>query len=124
MQLFPHAGNLEKEVVDLYLEVAIGATGAVGAYTRKRGIASIARQGAGDYIITLANPGTIIDWNLNIEDATVTAGDGLIATSKGRTSGAAPTLRVQFVAPDDEDAAEVAEGAKIVGRITVKRTQD
>lgn len=43
---------LEKEVKDLYMRVSIGASGAPTA-TSKVGIASIVRNGAGDYTITL-----------------------------------------------------------------------
>jgi hypothetical protein len=43
---------LEKEVKELYLDVAIGMTGAP-TLTRGTGVASIARTGAGEYTITL-----------------------------------------------------------------------
>jgi hypothetical protein len=43
---------LEKEVKDLYAKVTIGATGAP-TLTLGIGIASIARNGAGDYTVTL-----------------------------------------------------------------------
>lgn len=43
---------LEKEVKDLYMKVSIGSSGAPTAVS-KYGIASIARNSAGDYTITL-----------------------------------------------------------------------
>lgn len=51
-RLYQHHGHLEPAVLELFAEVAIGAAGAP-TLTRGRGIASIARSGAGDYLVTL-----------------------------------------------------------------------
>lgn len=49
---YNRAQNLEKEVKSLFLDVAIGATGAP-TLTKAMGTASIARNSAGNYTITL-----------------------------------------------------------------------
>lgn len=51
-RVFNKAQNLEKEVKSLFAEVAIGATGAP-TITKALGIASVARDSAGAYTITL-----------------------------------------------------------------------
>ena len=48
---------MEKQPVDLYAQVAIGATGAPTlSVANSKGIASIARNSAGQYTITLQDP--------------------------------------------------------------------
>lgn len=49
---FNRSQSLEKEVKTLYADVAIGATGAP-TLTKGLGVASVARDGAGEYTLTL-----------------------------------------------------------------------
>lgn len=51
-RIFNRHQSLEKEIKNLYAEVAIGASGAP-TLTKGLGIESISRTGAGDYKITL-----------------------------------------------------------------------
>ena len=51
-RLFNRKQALEKEVKELYADVTIGASGAP-TLTKGLGVTSIARNGAGDYTVTL-----------------------------------------------------------------------
>jgi hypothetical protein len=53
-RVFNKRQSLEREVKDLYAKVAIGGTGAP-TLTTGYGLASIVRNGAGDYTVTLSD---------------------------------------------------------------------
>ncbi len=84
---FEKVQALEKEIKNLYLEVAIGATGAP-TLSRGTGAASIARDSAGKYTITLQDKYMRLMWadvvqlETDMEDLTWQLLSETVATDK------------------------------------------
>lgn len=103
--------SFEKKVVDLYMKVAVGATGAPTLSTaNSKGIASIARNSAGRYTITLQDKYQ----KLLMVDATILLASGLPAPQEfaivsQAVTNSTPTVVVQFsaagVATDPDNGA-------------------
>lgn len=123
-QMFPAEGNSETGVARLYFEVAIGATGAVGAVARSRGMAAApTRASAGLYTWALAEGvQAIVGWSINVLCASpTTVANGNDVLLKTRTAGtASPLITFQCVRSDTGAAADPASGDTIVGWIDVK----
>ena len=122
MMLFKNFGSNEADVIDAYMECAIGATGAVGAYARNKGV-TVARNGVGDYTFTfdgdLAGKGDMVNVNVHTVQSAISLGDGVLFIPTART---ATTLRGTFIRTDTMVAAEVRNGASICARFAIKRS--
>lgn len=106
-QFFQFRKSIERELVDLYLKAAIGAAGAPTIDSdMSKGIASITRNGAGDYSIALSNTYN----KLMMAEAVFENASGIpVAVCMGIktnsvSSATAPLIRVVF---QDKDGAAV-----------------
>lgn len=118
---------LETEVVHLYAKVTIGATGAPTLVSASsKGIASVARNSAGEYKITLSDKYTSLLWG-NVNLLTTTGSDPATVGVVGRleadqVSAATPYVQVQFFAMDDGAAADPASGATVLVKLELKNS--
>lgn len=118
--------SLEKAVVNLYGSVAIGATGAPTlSATKSKGIASIARNSAGKYTITLSD----VYQRLMAFDYCLVAAAGAPASSSNvgpiiradNSNSATPTIVIEFL--DGTGAAiEVASGVTLLFNFALKNS--
>jgi len=108
---------LEKEVKSLYLQVAIGSSGAP-TLTKGLGSASIARNSAGNYTITLQDKYTrlmsasITQLNSSAEDITIQ----LLAQSVDSAK------TVQFVCKTGATATDPSSGSVLYIRLDLKNS--
>lgn len=125
LSTWPGAANAEPGTVDLPIQIAIGATGAVGAITYGRGLGTPVRNGSGDYTIPLLEGVVdIVGVHLYVErTGTVAATNGAVVTPYLRTpGGSSPLVKFLTVRLDTGVAADPANGDSIVGFIRVKNT--
>jgi hypothetical protein len=125
LSTFPDKASAEPGVIDLPIQIAIGATGAVGAVTYGRGLGTPVRNGAGDYTIPLLEGVIdILGVHLYVErTGTVAAANGASVTPYLRTpGGASPLVKFLTIRGDTGVAADPANGDSIVGFIRVKNT--
>lgn len=113
-------GTLEKGVVTLFLDVAIGATGAP-TLSRGKGVASIARSGAGTYLVTLQDKYVRL---LSFGHARLVDGDpaGPLVNLLAEDVASAKTLSFQCNAVDGTTATDPAEGERVLLRIELSNS--
>jgi len=111
----------EGNLVDLYFEYPIGATGAVGTAVRNRYI-TMTRLGAGNYRLALDGaPNALMAHDIKIIDATPAATDGQYAIVSVRTLGATSSPVVEFFTyQQNGTAADPRSGAVISGWLRVQ----
>lgn len=111
----------ESGLNDLYLKVAIGATGAPTIDTNiKREISAITRLGAGNYQIALRESWTaLMDAAILVLDPSAAATDGLVAHLTVVTLGAtsSPVIEFQVRRIDTGAAADPRNGASLIIRL-------
>ena len=118
----------EPGIERLYFEVAIGATGAIGAINKQRGLRSttpFVRNSAGNYDIFLADGVVeIVDTHIDLVTATpTTAAQGNQVRVTARTpGGSTPKVTIQCVRTDTSAAADPASGDILYGYIAIKNT--
>lgn len=112
------AQNLEKEVKSLFVDVAIGASGAP-TLTRGTGVASITRQSAGVYRITLQDA-YIRLMHVDVKQLVAAAQD-LVPQLVSESVSSSKQIDFRMV---DSLAAEVdpASGSRLLIRIDLKNT--
>lgn len=115
--------QLEKKVVDLYAKVTIGATGAptlVTAYSK--GIASIARNSAGNYTVTLDDkyPRFLFMQNFHAD------ADGIVPSPVmsliAEDVDGLKTIQVVFSDTASPSATELGDGETVYLHITLANT--
>ncbi len=108
---------LEKEIKDLYAKVTVAGTGAPTLVT-PTGIASIVRNGTGDYTLTLQ------DKYMQLKFAQVTfldaSGQDLRAQIKAEDVAGAKTIR--FLTLTGASATDPASGQTMLIKVEVKNT--
>lgn len=113
--------SMEKNVVDLYLKVNIGASGAP-TIARGKGIASITRTSAGLYVITLQDKYHAL---LNVQSA-VKLASGLPASAlfaiSAEAVATAKTITVQYADGDTPAATDPDSGAVLYFTITLSNS--
>lgn len=119
-------GSLEIGLIDLFAQVAIGSTGAPTLTTAKsKGIASIARNSAGKYTITLSD----IYQYIVTANALIKVASGAPATSSSvqcilradSVNSSTPTFAVEFV--DNAGAAiELLSGTTVILHVILKNS--
>lgn len=114
--------SLEKQVVDLYAKVTIGAAGAptlvVGA---SKGVASVAKNAAGKYTLTLSDQYYgFLGIDVKVLNATSPAAPINYVVSQAVTS-ATPTVVVQFLS-DASVATDPANGEALYFQIKLKNS--
>jgi hypothetical protein len=116
--------QVEGGLYDLYFEFPVGATGAVGTLVRNREISAITRLGAGNYRVSLREAwNAIMDWGINVLDATPAGTDGQNVVASVRTPGGATPVFEFFTRQVSGAAADPRNGAVIVGRIRLQNGQ-
>jgi hypothetical protein len=112
-------------VKDLYLEFAVGATGAVGAYARRQGFtqtpSSAVRNSAGNYTLNLDQRWqALVDFNGKVVGA-VAVGDGSEMTVVSRNLNVAqPNVVVQFRRTDTGAAADPPNPSSVLIHLQLK----
>lgn len=107
MQQFRY--SMENVVVDLYAVVTIGASGAP-TLTRGKGIASVARESAGQYLITLEDSyPQLIGCDVMIYSGTSAAAAPLVVLEANAIT-ASKTCTIQCRAIDNSTATDPASG--------------
>lgn len=104
-------GTLEKSVVTLFAEIAIGATGAP-TLTRGKGVASIVRDSAGTYTLTLQDSyPRLLGWRFGF----LVDGDPAapLVNPKTETVSSTKTVVFQCNAVDGTTATDPASGEKL-----------
>lgn len=121
----PWKGGLEIDPVVLWGTITIGATGAVSSSSGK-GIASVVRDSAGKYTITLSDRYNAFLWgsanvlNSTLSDPTTV---GIYANLFSEAvNNATPTVVIQFVALDDGAAADPANGAVVYFKLEMRNS--
>lgn len=115
--------SLEKKVVDLYGQVAIGATGAPTlSVVNSKGIKSIVRNGVGKYTITLQDTyQRLLDFNLtDLNAAGIPAAGAVGLVSAAVNTLAAPT--VVFQLSNAGSATEAASGDVLYFQVSLSDT--
>ena len=125
----PPAGALEANVVSLYANVSIGATGAPTLNTNpgSKGIASIVRNSAGKYTITLTDSYAKLLWaTAGILDATnsdPTTVGVLCKVASETVSTSTPTVVIQFFdAATPFTAADPRNGAVVLFKAELRNS--
>ncbi len=114
---FNRRQSLEKEVKDLYLKVSIGATGAP-TISSGYGIASIARNAAGDYTITLSDKYA----SLKHFEVTHLSSSAQDLNFQLHSEDVASAKTIRFLCLTGATATEVASGKVLFVKIEVKNT--
>lgn len=117
--------SFEKGVTYLYFNIAIGASGAPTLNKAgSKGIASVVRNSAGNYTITLQDAYYgFLDFTSReiLASGAPVVASGPIIRSQAVTNSAAPTLVIQyFDAATSATATDPDNGATLIGTITVK----
>lgn len=115
-RFLPPLGALEVDVVELFGKISIGASGAVSSSSGK-GIASVVRNSAGKYTITLSDrynsllyASAIVLDDTNSDPVTVGIQPRLFSEA---VNNATPTIVIQFYNHTDGSAADPANGALV-----------
>jgi hypothetical protein len=118
---------LELEVVHLYAKVTIGGTGAPTLVTASsKGVASVVRNSAGEYKVTLSDKYSALLWG-SASILTTTGSDpatvGVVARLEvDSVTAATPYVQFQCYALDDGAAADPASGATFLIKLELKNT--
>lgn len=114
---FNRAQALEKEVKSLYADVAIGAAGAP-TLTKGLGIASITRDSAGVYIVTLDDSYTRL-MSVHITQLAATAED---LTFQLETEAVSASKTLQFQCKAAAVETDPSNGSRLLITINVKNS--
>ncbi len=120
------AGALELESVMLWAQVTIGGTGAP-TLSRGKGIASVTRNSAGQYKLTLQDAYVLLlDAHVTILDTNSSdpSSVGCLGRVKSQdvANVTAPTVTMQMFASDDGAAADPASGAVLLIKLELKNS--
>lgn len=114
---YNRAQNLEKEVKTLFADVAIGATGAP-TLTKGLGITSIARNGAGDYTLTLDDKYTRL-MHVNVQHLAASAEDLTAQLTAEDVSG---DKTISFSTKAAAVETDPSDGSRLLIRIDLKNS--
>lgn len=111
--------SLEKSIVDLYAQVTIGATGAPTLVAASsKGIASISRSSAGDYVLTLSDKYVgLLDFSVITQNAT---GISASADVGIKAQSVASAKTIEFVCSTGGVATDPASGDRLFIKISLK----
>lgn len=108
---------LEKEVKDIYARASIGASGAP-TLSSKVGVASLVRNGAGDYTMTLDDKYSALKW-FDVKVIDSTAADLTIQIAAEDVDGA---KTIQFLCLEAGSETDPADGAELLIKAELKNT--
>jgi hypothetical protein len=120
-QLFQFRYSYERDLVDIYVEVLIGASGAVTSFVGK-GVSSVVKEtGAGLYTINLQdNFNKLMDMSYSVQNATgISAAPIMGIDVNSIDSNTAPLITVQLV-DETLTAANPASGDVLRFKITAR----
>lgn len=122
---YPAHGALEVSCISLWCEINIGSTGAVSS-SSGLGIASVVRDSAGKYTITLADSYNKLLW-ADVALLDDTNSDPTSVGIVGRlysedVDAATPVVTIQFYDFTDGSAADPASGAKVYVKIELRNS--
>jgi len=114
-------GSLEKGVVQLFLEVAFGASGAA-TITRGKGIATVAKSATGTYLVTLQDSyirtlGVASTW----KGSSAPAGVLVVLDTDNVANGTTPTVTLK-VYDEAGVATEPANGESLLVALTLSNS--
>lgn len=117
--------SLEKGVTYLYFNISIGATGAPTLnQPQSKGIASVVRNSAGKYTITLQDAyNALLDFSMKeiLASGAPAVAVGPVIRSQAVSTSTAPTIVVQYYdAAGVGTATDPDNGATLIGTITLK----
>ncbi len=122
-QLFQFRYSFEREVVEYFAKVTIGATGAP-TLTIGKGITSISRTSAGLYVITLQDTSAKL---LEVSQSIISGASAAAAPMFNVVSEAVATtglITVQYRAIDNSTATDPASGEVLLLRISVRNASN
>lgn len=124
-RFLPPLGHLEVDVVELFAKITIGSSGAVSASSGK-GVASVVRDSAGKYTITLSDRyNSLLDAHAIVLDSAnndpVTIGIQPRLFSEA-VNNATPTVAFQFYNHTNGAAADPASGAVVYVSIKLRNS--
>ena len=128
--MYQFKGSFEPGIVQIFGRISIGASGAPtlqlassNPTNQNRGIASIVRNSAGNYTITMSDPYVRLMSLSNTMIATggISAAPTVVVEQDNLSTLAAPTLIVQFSSPAGS-AADPANGEIVLLNIVVKNS--
>lgn len=122
----PPEGALEARVVDLFGSITFGTTGSISTSSGK-GIASVARNSAGNITVTLSDSynallwagATVLDTN---NSSSATYATSARVYSEDVSNSTTPTVILQGYAFDDGAAADFASGAKLLVHLKLRNS--
>jgi acyl-coenzyme A synthetase/AMP-(fatty) acid ligase len=118
-------GAFVKAVIDVYASVAIGATGAPTlSASGSQGVATIARNSAGKYTITLSdayNALLQVGNTIKLASGVPSTASNLQMLVRSETVGSTKTVVIEFV-KNDGTAAEIVSGATLLLHIQLKNS--
>lgn len=121
LRLFQFRYSAERDLVDLYLKVSIGATGAPTIVLGK-GITSITRNSAGKYTILLkGNANKLMDVSCMPLIASAGAAAPMVVVDSEQVANVTtPQLVLQMRAIDNTTATDPASGEVLMIKITLR----
>lgn len=119
-------GNLEARVCELYVNLVIGASGAVTSGTGKGIVSVVKESSAGQYTVTLEDRYNsllaVSGMRLEVADSDpATVGTTMRLLSEA-VSAATPTVVLQFATGDDGAKANPASGTRIMVCLKLKNS--
>ncbi len=115
--------SFEKNIVEYFLKVSIGSTGAP-TIVEAKGVTSVTRNSAGKYTILLADPSAQLKdvCSQSISGTSPQAAPLCTVVSEAVATAAAPTVVLQYYAADNSTATDPASGEVLLIRIAVRNS--
>jgi hypothetical protein len=115
--------SFEKNIVEYFLKVSIGASGAP-TIVEAKGVTSVTRNSAGNYTILLADPSAQLKdvCSQSISGSSAQAAPLMTIVSEAVATAAAPTVILQYRAVDNSTATDPASGEVLLIRIAVRNS--
>lgn len=120
-RMFQMRYSLQRDIVDLYCKMTIGAAGApTPSTTDAKGIASVVRNSAGKYTITLQdNYAALLGCEVAVMNSTISAAPGAVILSETVSSASTPSVVIQTLAPAGT-AVDPDNGATVMVHIVLR----
>lgn len=113
--------SFERQVVEYFIKVSIGAAGAP-TIVEAKGVKSIVRNSAGNYTILLSDPSNQLKdvFSQSISGSSAQAAPLMTIVSEAVATAAAPTVILQYRAIDNSTATDPASGEVLLIRISTR----
>jgi hypothetical protein len=132
-RLFQFRYSYQRDIVDIFAKISIGAVGAPTLVTvgnggmlnsMSKGVASVSRISAGKYQINLQDPFAqlIMAKSVMINSSATTAAPSMLVVQDNSPTNPGPNVIVQFLDPTGA-AIDPASGENILIQLVLKNTQ-